>query len=264
MVIRGVRSREVLVANKIQFGLETGWVIGIAYVSITSASGLSEELEFFSVSFSGDNCGGCLVLRNGSSVPGRDSVVGVAVNSDVHAGEGGSYSGEFARDLELRGDCSLNLTHEGHGLRDIIFVTVHHDPVGIVRDSMSHVVNGNSGVYIALGARACEGGVDDAFKGLHELVAIRVTVGTIIEKLTEEIANAVSVVDVEAHHFIDKLFWSVVCLVRDDVIVTLKEDGDWEVTTKVHVFGVGGERGNVCNVGAARISTGSDSLQKLD
>jgi hypothetical protein len=197
-------------------------------------------------------------------MPSRDSKVGVTVDRDVHASERGGDRCELTGDFEFGGDGGLNLTHEGHGLREIIFVAVHEDLIRVKGCIVRDVVNSDAGVYVTLGPGAGEGGVDDAFEGLHELVSVRMVVGTIVEELAEKVANAVVIVDVEAHHFIDKVFRSVVSLVRDDVVVALKKDGDWEVAAKVHVFGVACESRDVRNVRAAGIGTGSDSLKELD
>jgi len=217
-----------------------------------------------SVCFGGRERGCSGVLRDGGTVPGWDGVVGVTVDGDVHASEGGGDGGELADDLELSGDGGLNLTHEGHGLRDIIFVTVHEVLIRVEAGNVRLNVVGNAGVYVSLGSGASEGGVDNTFKGLHQLMSVGVVVSAVGEELAEEVSDANVAVDVETHHFIDKIFRCVVCLIGDDKVVALKEDGHWEVAAKVEVFGETGEGGDVCNVGASGISTGSSRLEEFE
>jgi len=95
-------------------------------------------------------------------------------------------------------------------------------------------------------------------------MSVGVVVGTVIEELTEEVADADVRVDIKTHHLVNELFWSVIGFVGDDKVVALEQDGDWEVTAKIHIFGETCKRRDVGNVWSARISTGSDSLEELD
>jgi hypothetical protein len=95
-------------------------------------------------------------------------------------------------------------------------------------------------------------------------MGIGVVVGAIMEELTEEISDADVFVDVETHHFVDKIFRSVICLLRDNEIVALEENGDGEVAAEVHIFGVTGESRDVSNVWAAGIGTRSNGLEEFD
>jgi hypothetical protein len=63
---------------------------------------------------------------------------------------------------------------------------------------------------------------------------------------------------------VDELLGNIIRLVVDDEVVALKEDDDWEIATKIHVFRVACESRDIGNVWAAGISTGSDCLEEFD
>jgi hypothetical protein len=120
-----------MVLDQVQELLDFVEVSIITEVGSSGAVGFGEELEEIGVVLSGDGVGGIGGSDNGISVPGGDSIEGVAMDEDVHASEGRSDRSELARDLELGGNAVLDLTEKSHGFRDIVFVSVHEKLVGV-------------------------------------------------------------------------------------------------------------------------------------
>jgi len=125
MVITGVSGGEIPIVYQVERCLDGGSVCRVGQVGVTSAGRLCKELEVVSESDGGGNGGISGVLGDSCSMPGWNGVVRISVDGNVHACEGGSDGGERTRDLELVGDGILNLTHEGHGLRNVVFIDVH-------------------------------------------------------------------------------------------------------------------------------------------
>jgi len=144
MVITGVSGGEIPIVYQIERCLDGSSVCRIGQVSVTSAGRFCEEFEVVSESDGGGDGGISGVLRDGGSVPGWNGIVRISVDGNVHACEGGSDGGEWTRDFELVGDGVLNLTHEGHGLRDVVFIDVHEILVRVECDLISLNVVGNT------------------------------------------------------------------------------------------------------------------------